>query len=136
MNVGMYSVSNIANKTFYMFSATAASEVLRHRSSCSTSYILRNAAPLSNSITMSTSVCLRKKNHLKPVIYVTLMMKPVVQDGGPPPLCYRRPLRLISSFTQTQSGDIIHQLFPTNYTPNKIKSISSETRALLEASII
>lgn len=44
-----------------------------------------------------------------------------------------RPLRLISSSTQTQSGDIIHQLFTTNKTPHRIKSILTEPGVLLKA---
>lgn len=58
------------------------------------------------------------KAHPAPLIYGTLMMKAVTQASGPnptpPTLCKGRPLRLISSFTQWQSGDMIRQLFAAN----------------------
>lgn len=59
-------------------------------------------------------------------------MKAATRAGRPHPphlsLFWRRPLRLISSFTQLQSGDIISRLFAANETPrSKIKgSVSSE----------
>lgn len=74
-------------------------------------------------------------------------MKAVTQAAGPnptqlsptppspasfsPPSARGRPLRLISSFTQWQSGDMIRQLFAANRAAPRsdIKSISSETPA-------
>lgn len=69
----------------------------------------------------------QKRNQLwkprpAPLIYGTLMMKAVTQAAGPnstllptsPSLCEGWPLRLISSFTQWQSGDMIRQLFAAN----------------------
>lgn len=65
-------------------------------------------------------------------------MKAVIQAGFPPPPFWKRPpLRLISSFSQTQSVDVKRQLFATYKTPqNQIKSISSELGALLVARIV
>lgn len=126
-----------------MQSAAEASQKCCIIESCAHHSIMvsfRNA--LSNSVTAAISVRLGEQKSFKcPVLLSDLGD---IDDGGsysgcwtPPSLWRGRPLRLISSFTRSQSGDIIPQLFTTNKLPqSKIKSISSELGALLEACII